>query len=532
MDENLFYLLKGLLSKNGIKVNNAELKLQLFGHPSYPSLHSLTGVLDHFKIPNLAIEIPKTEENISILPEHFIAHVDGKRGNYFVLVNKKQQNFQINYGNSNTEFLSITQFIELWTGVVLIIEPDENIKTDFSPSFLKRLLLTSPILLITCFSFMSQNLYEFVHFVLSITGLTICVLILQHEIGVSSTILNKICTGVSDKISCDEVMQSKGSKLFGAIKLSDLGIIYFLTILLSSLLIVTGNFSYTPLLAISLLALPFTIFSIYYQFRIVKKWCLLCLGVVLVLWLQSAVAIASINSTSELITAPNSYLLFAITAYFTILFWLFIAPRIRQEQEFFSLKIQFNKFKRNFELFNYLLFRSTPIDTAIPKTDEIIFGAIDSKLELVIVTNPLCAFCKNAHRIIHQILSHNTDVRIVIRFNLSKNPEAVDYKIASTLLEIFHTKGEQKCLTAMDEVYSGNSYLTWLKKWGETMNKNHTNILLAQKNWCTENNILFTPEILLNGRPYPKEYEYKELQYFLEDLAEIEEFQQAELYTN
>ena len=94
MDESLLYLLKGLLTRNSIRINDEELRLQLFGHPSYPSLHSITGVLDHFNIPNLAIEIPKTEENISFLPDHFIAHIDDKRGDRFVIIDKLNQEFK------------------------------------------------------------------------------------------------------------------------------------------------------------------------------------------------------------------------------------------------------------------------------------------------------------------------------------------------------------------------------------------------------------------------------------------------------
>lgn len=97
MNESLYDLLKGLLTKNSIKVDNTELRLQLLGHPSYPSLHSITGVLDHFRIPNLAIEIPQTEENISLLPDYFIAHVKNKKNDDFVLVNKKGQELRVQY---------------------------------------------------------------------------------------------------------------------------------------------------------------------------------------------------------------------------------------------------------------------------------------------------------------------------------------------------------------------------------------------------------------------------------------------------
>ncbi|MDQ1772501.1 thioredoxin domain-containing protein [Labilibaculum sp. A4] len=532
MDENLFFLLKELLTKNSIKVNNEELKLQLFGHPSYPSLHSLTGVLDHFNIPNLAIEIPKTEENIALLPDYFIAHIENNGSDNFALISKKADAIQITREGKKSELVPIDSFIDLWTGIVLVIETDENIKTDITSIFSKVLLVSIPVVLIICFLFLSQNPYESFHFAFSMIGLMICIFILQHEIGTSSQVLNKICTGVSDKVSCDDVMQSKGSNLFGFVKLSDLGIIYFLTSVLSSLLFVMSKNNFTPLFVISLTALPFTIYSIYYQFQIVKKWCLLCLGVILVLWIQSALATANINSISEIISEPNSYLLFAFAAYLTTALWLFIAPKIRLKPEYFKLKVQFNKFKRNFEIFNNLLSRSQAINTTITNSNEIVFGTKNSELEIVIITNPLCGFCKNAHKLIHIVLDQETEVKIIVRFNVSQNTKAIDNKIASKLVEIYHINGEKICLTAMNEAYSSRDSATWLNKWGESENEYYSQILMEEKKWCTNNNIPFTPEILLNGKSYPKEYDFEELQYFLEDLNEFEVSTQTELITD
>jgi len=226
---------------------------------------------------------------------------------------------------------------------------------------------------------------------------------------------------------------------------------------------------------------------------------------------------------------PGSYLLIALSAYIITVIWIFIAPKIRQEQEFFNLKIRFSKFKRNFGIFNNLLSRSQPIDTKISDTNEIVFGTVDSELEIVVITNPLCGFCKNAHKLIRLVLEHETNIKIVVRFNLSKNHDALDHKIAAKLLEIYHKEGEQLCLTAMNEVYSNESDAAWLEKWGEAKSENYSNILLSEKKWCTDNNILFTPEILLNGKSYPKEYDFEELQYFLEDLTELEEQKHTEL---
>jgi hypothetical protein len=73
----------------------------------------------------------------------------------------------------------------------------------------------------------------------------------------------------------------------------------------------------------------------------------------------------------------------------------------------------------------------------------------------------------------------------------------------------------------MSQIYDGESVSNWLKKWGECNEKEkYVSILEREKLWCTEQSINFTPEILINGQSFPKEYDRIDLIYFIEDLYE------------
>ena len=48
------------------------------------------------------------------------------------------------------------------------------------------------------------------------------------------------------------------------------------------------------------------------------------------------------------------------------------------------------------------------------------------------------------------------------------------------------------------------------------------NILRREKEWCVQNKINFTPEILVNGRSFPLEYERSDLLYFIDDIIDEE----------
>ena len=46
-------------------------------------------------------------------------------------------------------------------------------------------------------------------------------------------------------------------------------------------------------------------------------------------------------------------------------------------------------------------------------------------------------------------------------------------------------------------------------------------ILKTQKEWCSDHAKNFTPEILINGYAFPKEYKREDLFFFIEDLEEL-----------
>ena len=73
----------------------------------------------------------------------------------------------------------------------------------------------------------------------------------------------------------------------------------------------------------------------------------------------------------------------------------------------------------------------------------------------------------------------------------------------------------------MSSIYEGTSVDKWFNTWGNCYEKEkYFTKLESQKNWCTANAINFTPEILVNGNSFPKEYDREELIYFIEDLNE------------
>src|ERR1035437_3617775 len=185
MKEPIVYLLKILLRENNIRVNEEELEFQILSHPSYPSLHAITGVLDHFAIKNYALEVPENIETLDLLPLSFLAFIKGDENNGLALITKHGLSFELSFGSAKKKILSIDDFLEVWTGVIVIIEKD---KPDAVPE-INRINITKSFLYLTLVAVFAMlilyrvNLFQAIHFLLSLVGVAISVLIVQHELG-------------------------------------------------------------------------------------------------------------------------------------------------------------------------------------------------------------------------------------------------------------------------------------------------------------------------------------------------------------
>ena len=520
MQDTLFILVQKLLKKNGISFDKEELAFQIQSHPSYPSLHAITGVLDHFNIENVAADVPVNSETLVQLPDCFLAQITSSKGKDLVVVERVKQEYHVYNSDNKKEKLSEEGFLQQFTGIIVAVEKTEESIQPKSTSKVGKIIAFGILTLLTGFTLYqsTHNIYTISYLLLSVVGIITSVAIVKQELGLKTSIGNAFCSGADDKKDCDAVLTSKGAEIIKGYKLSDLSVLYFSGLTLLTLAQITHPIiSYS----ISLLAIPITLYSIYYQYAVVKKWCMLCLSIVGVLWLQGAIPVITNTFIREFV--PTNFIAFGIVASLTWLAWYYIKPLVAEVTELRKEKIENVKFKRNFALFSSLLHKSPQLDTHIENSQEIIFGNPNSPLELTIVTNPFCGHCKPVHSHIDEILHrYQNNVKIKIRFNIStKDTDSDVVKITSRLLEIYHENGADKCLEAMDAIYGGEKPATWLSTYGECTQKEVYIAELERENiWCNNNAINFTPEILVNGQSFPKEYNRTDLIFFIEDLEE------------
>ncbi len=126
MKDTLINLVQRLLKRNQISFDKEELSFQIQSHPSYPSLHAITGVLDHFNIENVAADVPANAETLLQLPDCFIAQINTDQGNDLVSIEKKGLNYTIFNTENKKEKISEDNFLKKFTGIIVAVEQTEE----------------------------------------------------------------------------------------------------------------------------------------------------------------------------------------------------------------------------------------------------------------------------------------------------------------------------------------------------------------------------------------------------------------------
>lgn len=518
----MIFLLNRFLKESKIKINEDELKIYLENHSSYPSMHAITDVLFSFDIENMVLEVPVDLDTFEKLPNTFYTLVNFQELSEYAIVKKNREGEVTIITSSAKKRIKKSDFIDVWDGVILVVDRGPEYEPFFDVKLLVKVLAAVSIILYV-FVFYNKNdvLVHAGHFTLSLAGIFLSLLLVKKDLGYTSRFTEKFCSLIKEK-SCDNVLNSAGSVLYKSIKLSDLSLVYFLTV--SFLWAMVNNFSglSTLLAFFSILGITVVFYSFYFQFKIIKNWCPLCLGVSSILIFQSVCAYFFITGwnfgLSTIFISLFAFLIFSSL-------WLNIKRLILKEKKLVNMEQQNLRFKRNFSVFKALYLANEEISTEINGAGgEIFMGDKFAPMQILLITNPLCIHCKKAHSDLLNLMSkHPGKIQLTFRF-LIKNSEDDAFLIANKLISIYHEASLEECLKAMKEIYSTKESLSveeWLRKWEDFGSKEYDIILKNCREWCMKKFLSYTPTTLINGRQLSTEYEIKDLFFFVEELTDM-----------
>jgi uncharacterized membrane protein/thiol-disulfide isomerase/thioredoxin len=388
-------------------------------------------------------------------------------------------------------------------------------------------ILVGAILIISFLAIISfclqNNLLPAVFFsfllLLKLAGILITSLLLWYEVDKFNPGVQKICKGAGAKVNCNAVLNSQGAKLFSFASWSEMGFFYFAGGFLA--LSLQPNQGLIHIIALAnLLTLPYVCFSLYYQWKIVRHWCPLCLAVQSIFFIEFLnncfSGTLSFTNISSAFTFSNTGLLL-ITFIIPLMFWYFIKPHLLKGKKGRDYKYELARLKANPDIFESLLQGQKKI---VQNTDGlgVILGNPSGANTIIQICNPYCGPCARAHLEIDKLLHENNDLKVQIIFTASANKNDITAQPVRHFLAI-NEKADTKLIEkALDDWYltEEKDYNKFAAKYplnGEISHQDQKLSLMHK--WCNEVGIQFTPTFFFNGYQLPEIYNLSDLRYFL-----------------
>lgn len=501
-----------------IHIDKEEFKFQVETHTNFPSLLAFTDALSFFDIPNIAIKLPFDEtEN---LENSFVALLKNENQLSSLYHVTKDRDFYFLKENNKVKKLTKEELKKQWQEIVLLIEAPKKyiIKSNYKTN--KYTFIALFTVIFVAFVYYFSNSLSFVLFsILSIFGLILSVEALKTELGIESKISQSFCNTIPNA-DCGQVINSPKIKWLQKIKISDISFWFFASQLLAIFVFLIAQLSsqFFSIMIIGLASsLPLTLYSIYFQYKIEKKWCPICLLIIGNVYIEFAFLLF-FNTSIQL--NVHSLVLFSFILSIIAGFVYLLKPIFIEKKNVNEKYVKQLRFSRNYEIFKNTLIKT---ETQFFEKEYIIIGNRESKHRISIITNPLCGYCKDSHHIMDKIFFRfKNDIAISVRFNYDKNSSIKELYLR--LGEIYESNGDNDFMFALKNWFENKNLDNWLNKFGNYENtKGIEKKLIEIANENKEKELNFTPNIFLNQYNYPSQYERENLDYFIADWLEDEE---------
>lgn len=507
-----------------VKVSSVMVDNTLHKHPDYPSLLAVSDSLQEWNVPNATFKMEP--HRIDEIPVPFLAYLPDSLAPLTVVTNVNVDKITCYTDDYKKPVLHEREdFLKQWHGICLLAETNDesgekNYKQNRGKELLKQSLPFSLLLILLAGSLYilyssGATLMVYMQYCILLAGTIITSLLLWYEIDRNNPLLYKVCGGISQG-NCGAILTSKASTFLGLFTWSEVGFIYFvgglLTLLFASLTVAL------PILGwFHILSLPYIFFSVFYQWRIAKQWCILCLTVQ-VLLLAGGLNVF-INGYALSITALTTKAIFTIVTLYLLpaLVWYIVKPILKKLQHDKDEKRQYLRIKFNYEVFDTLIKKQKKI--TLPTSDlGIDLGNVEANNLLIKVCSPYCNPCSLAHPDIEKLLEENKNLKVKIIFTTVKDEKDFRFKTVAHLLAIAEKGNKKLTMQALDDWYLSpqKNYDIFASKYqmnGEV--EMQSKKIHEMENWCKQVNIQFTPTIFFNGYQIPDAYNVGDLGYFL-----------------
>jgi len=517
-----------VLNYQGIKMDPDVINDELEKHPDSPSLLAVCDVLTALNIETSAFRIPSNE--LVNMPCPFLAHMMVGNGDMIAVTQIDGNDIYVSNDKWENHRMNIDDFKKEFTGIVLTVEPSETFTAGSTLKSKLKAFKTPVIILSLALVFIAALVFQTAYItnltwqtllltIFKSAGLITAVLLLIQSIDKNNPWVQAICNSTG-KTDCNAVLSSKASNVFEGLTWSEVGFFYFAG---TWLLLLFGGGSqqvWQVLALLNFISLPYTVYSIYYQARVAKQWCVLCCAVQALLWLEFIPLVYNFSKTPFLLQGGNQGQLWSavfICLLAPIILWATLKPLFLKVQQMQPLREQLHKFKYNAELFNKLLTEQQ--NYALPAEEwTIVLGNVEANNIFTIATNPYCPPCADMHKLLDEALDQNCNIQLRVVFTAQNTESDPNTRVSRHLMALNQLPDKKLVKQALHDWYGQKqkNYEAWAKVYPVQLNETEFYKLDKQKDWCTQAEITGTPTLLLNGYRLPKLYQVRDLKYMLQ----------------
>lgn len=511
-------ILTVLLDKLNIKHTGTYAKNIFNENPNNDNLLGISQMLSFYHISNIAVKLDEFKDIFSIN----IPFVTERKGE-FVLIESTSDKICYYTDSGAKKEESIGDFFSGWSGIVLLIQVNsQSIEDNYAKhkrteqrTVAIKYFLCIGLSLLLLLSSLSTNEYLASHilalFFINMGGLVICRLLLLNELNIYNKYGEKLCSLIKTS-NCERILNTNASKAFLNISWSEIGFCYFF----SNLIVISLCPSLIPSIGfINLFALPYTFWSVWFQGFKVKQWCVMCLLVQLLLWVNFLSSICFFSDQVFEINLLHLAFLFIIYI-FSLLGILYIMSYLKSYHNLLFIKHQFHSIKAEESVFKSLMLEQQFYSIS-DYNSSILFGNSASQLQITIITNPKCEPCARLHKQITELLNSGSSLQFQYVFTPFSPELAV---VSRYLIAVF----QQKSIIESQRIFSewfekGMHTNNFFEGYGIDAETKEVHSEFERHNlWVNENCISETPIVLVNGYRLSKYYELKDLRYFFTDI--------------
>lgn len=492
-------------------------------HPNKNNMLGLKQMLQRYGVEAVGVRLDEKKLEELVFP--CILHIKGD-----FVIGRSLRNGVLEYlWNGKVTREPVQDFLPRWSGNALLpvhspaaAEPDykANVRAELTDKagFLFLVLLPLAFLVYGC---VHNRLWEDITamslLAVNVTGAGVSMLLVQKQLFRENRVTDRICS-LFHRQDCNNVLFSEKAKLWDTFSWSEVGVGYFLVLSLTLALMPSCLPAVT---AIAWAAMPYGIWSVWYQQRVVGQWCMLCMIVQGLIWTGGIIAGLhyAIGSGAGIMFGSamwlRDFISVGLLVVLAIIVLHFITSAISLREELTAARQKYNAIKANETVFGALLQESEEFP-ATAEDSTIVMGAKDAKYRVTVLSNPHCNPCARMHERICRVLNacaesvsvqyilsaFNDDLLQSNRFLIAAFQQR-DYATAMHILELWYKEGK----------YDREAFIL---KWELDL---HTPEVEAEmerhSKWRERTKLTATPTIIVNNRLLPMDT------YQIEDIINL-----------